>query len=77
VADVLFDDEPFPYRDYRIFRDETQMRDKLRRLADELKLNDDDREQLFIAARKWCACDRRLDPGMDPKDPDAKRLTVN
>jgi len=74
VADVVWDDWRPVSKDQVIFRDEIHMRDRLRKLADQLKLSDDDRKQLFIAAKKWCACDRRLDPTMHPDDPDAKRL---
>ena len=27
--------------------------------------------------RRWIVCDFRLDPTMDPADPDAKRLVAN
>src|SRR5262245_30944093 len=55
VADVVWDDWQPVSKDQVIFHDETHMRDRLRKLADQLKLSDDDRKQLFIAARKWCA----------------------
>jgi hypothetical protein len=58
-----------------LYRNEIELRDDFRRLADRLKLDDHDREQLFIAVQKWVVADHRLDPTMDPKDPDAKRLT--
>lgn len=45
-----------------------------RNLADRLKLNDADRLGLFAAIGKWLVCDYRLDPTMDPKDPDARRF---
>lgn len=48
---------------------------ELRRLADLCKLSDEDRRSLFSAAVKWLAADMRLDPTMDPRDPDAKRMT--
>lgn len=57
-----------------LYRSEIALRDDFRRLADRLKLNDQDREQLFIAVQKWVVADYRLDPTMDPQDPDAKRL---
>jgi hypothetical protein len=60
-----------------VFKSEEQMRGVFRKLADLMKLDDDDRVQMFIAVRKWCAADHRLDPTMDPNDPDAKRLTVH
>lgn len=59
---------------YVLYRNEIELRDDFRRLADRLRLSDQDREQLFIAVQKWVVADYRLDPAMDPKDPDAKRL---
>lgn len=57
-----------------LYRNEIDLRDDFRRLADELKLNDADRNTLFACVQKWVVCDFRLDPTFDPKDPDAKRL---
>jgi len=57
-----------------IYSSEIMLRDDFRRLADELKLNDADRVELFGAVKRWVVADRRLDPAMDPKDPDARRL---
>lgn len=37
---------------------------QLRRLADELKLPDDQREALFLAVRKWIANDERANLGL-------------
>lgn len=61
-------------KDFPIYRSEIEMRGDFRRLADGLKFNDTDRVQLFTALKNWVVADRRLDPTMDPKDPDAKRL---
>jgi hypothetical protein len=61
-------------KDFVVYRDETEMRDDFRKLADDLKLSDTDRRELFAALQKWVVADRRLDPAMDPKDPAAKRL---
>lgn len=60
-----------------LFRSETELRDHFRRLADDLKLDDRDRTEMFKCVQRWVVADYRLDPTMDPKDPDAKRLTVN
>lgn len=57
-----------------VFRDLRQMERKFRRLADGLKLSDQDRLELFTAVRRWVVADYRLDPTMDPADPDARRL---
>jgi hypothetical protein len=61
-------------KEMQIYRDELTMRDAFRFIADVVKLSDDDRLEMFIALQKWVVADRRLDPTMDPKDPDAKRL---
>lgn len=61
-------------RNYALYRDEIALRDDFRRLADELKLSDADRVELFGAVKRWVVADRRLDPNMDPRDPDAKRI---
>jgi len=60
-----------------IYANEIALRDEFRRLADQLKLCDADRVELFGAVKRWVVADRRLDPTMDPKDPDAKRLRLN
>lgn len=57
-----------------LFENEKHMEYHFRRLADRLKLSDADRWQLFSALKFWIVQDRRLDPAMDPADPDAKRL---
>src|SRR5262245_556628 len=61
-------------KDFALYRDETEMRDEFRRLADRLRLSDDDRMEMFKCVQRWVVADRRLDPTMDPRDPDAKRL---
>lgn len=57
-----------------LYRSERALRDDFRRLADVLKLDDAERIEMFAAVKRWVVADRRLDPTMDPKDPDAKRL---
>ncbi len=64
-------------KDAKVFDSKLQMRDAFRRLADHLKLSDPDRTELFKCVQRWVVADRRLDPTFDPKDPDAKRLTVH
>jgi len=56
------------------YASEIELRDDFRRLADKAKLTDAERIEMFEAIRKWIIQDRRLDPTMDPNDPDAKRL---
>jgi hypothetical protein len=76
VADVL-DKAGAIHKDMVLFKNEIQMRDSFRKLADRMKLNDADRIEMFKYAQRWVVADRRLDPNFDPRDPDAKRLTVH
>jgi hypothetical protein len=59
-----------------LFPSERRMEYEFRKLADKCKLDDDDRNELFVCLRKWVVCDYRLDPTMDYADPDAKRLVL-
>ena len=61
-------------KDMVLYRNEVALRNDFRRLADKIKLSDAERVELFAAVKNWVVADRRLDPTMDPKDPDAKRL---
>jgi hypothetical protein len=76
VADVV-DRGGLIKKDEVIFVSEQQMRDQFRKLADRLHLTDQDRIEMFKCAQRWVVADCRLDPNMDPKDPDAKRLVLN
>lgn len=73
VADVAMRDGRIA-KDAKIFASEIELRDEMRRLADRIKLSDADRVQFFAAVQKWVVADQRLDPTMNPMDPDAKRL---
>jgi len=64
-------------KNFVLFESELQMQGVFRRLADMMKLADSDRIEMFHAVQRWVVADRRLDPTMDPKDPDAKRLVLN
>jgi hypothetical protein len=75
-ADIIFDDQP-PMKLQPLYASEIHFRDAMRRIADQLKLSDADRIEMFDVAQRWIVCDFRLDPTMNPQDPDAKRLTVN
>ena len=59
-----------------VFKNEKEMETEFRRLADLVKLNDAERVEMFKMLRAWIVCDHRLDPTMNPADPDARR-TVN
>lgn len=73
VADMV-DKKGRINKDVVVFGSEIAMRDAFRRFADRLKLDDADRIELFKYAQRWVVADRRLDPNMDPRDPDARRL---
>jgi len=77
VADVVYGGDPVKSRDVVIFKDELSMRDMFRRLADHLRFSDRDRLEMFACLKRWCPSDMRIDPTMDPMDPDAKRLRVH
>jgi hypothetical protein len=76
VADIIRSDG-IRILNAALFKDEAQMQGAFRRLADDIKLNDADRIEFFRYAQKWIVADRRLDPTMNPHDPDAKRYAVN
>ncbi len=59
-----------------LFRSTKGMEREFRGFADRLELADDERIEMFEAIKRWVVADYRLDPHMDPADPDAKRLTV-
>lgn len=73
VADVVRDGGIIEKRAV-IFRSLDRLKGAFRRLADKLKLSDAERIELFAAVRRWVVADERIDPTMDPADPDAKRL---
>jgi hypothetical protein len=76
VAKVkLRDDELLPVEKV-IFTSTWEFVYELRDLADQVgvRLSDRERLEFFAAAKKWLGSDMRLDPTMDPRDPDAVRL---
>ncbi len=73
LADVVNNNDTIS-KDVCVYRNEIDLRDDFRRVADNLKLNDYDRKEMFMCVRKWVVADRRIDPTMDPQDPDAKRM---
>lgn len=76
VADVVWDGGLI-VKNMVLFKSLNALKNAFRRLADKMRLDDADRIAMFAAVRKWVVADTRLDPTMDPADPDAKRLTVN
>lgn len=73
VADVTTKDGRV-VKDVKVFDNDVRYRDEMRKLADRLKLTDQERLEFFTCVKRWLVADRRLDPTMDPMDPDAKRL---
>ena len=61
-------------KDMVVYRSDVEYRDAMRRLADRLKLSDQDRLEFFTCVKRWLVADRRLDPTMDYRDPDARRI---
>jgi hypothetical protein len=62
-------------KDMVVYRSDIAYRDAMRRLADRVKLDDQERLEFFTCVKRWLVADRRLDPSMDYADPDAKRLS--
>lgn len=60
-----------------VFTSERDFEYELRKLADRLKFSDKERTEFFACAKRWIVADFRLDPTMDPADPDAKRLVLH
>jgi len=56
-----------------LYEDEIELRDSFRRLADRAMVHGDERAEMFTAIRNWLVADYRLNPTMDPMDPDARR----
>lgn len=74
VADVVVKNDEQPKKRVVIFKSLRDMETRWRRVADRLRLDDADRVELFDAVKRWVVADYRLDPHMDPADPDARRL---
>jgi len=72
VADVILYDGAVKQTKV-IFASELDFQTEFRKLADALKLSDHERREMFAVAKRWVVADTRLDPMMDPRDPDAKR----
>lgn len=51
-----------------VFKSEREMEGEFRRLADRLKLSDDDRRELFGAVKRWIVCDYRINPNTGEKE---------
>lgn len=76
VADVAERDGTIS-KNQVIYQTDIAYRDEMRHLSDRLKLSDQDRAEFFTCVKRWLVADLRLDPAMDPMDPDAKHLTVH
>lgn len=66
VADMVHRDGRIE-KDRVIFASEAACQSAFRRIADELKLSDDDRRGLFAAVQKWIVADYRIDPNTGEK----------
>jgi hypothetical protein len=60
-----------------IFLDTEQLQNTFRHICDDMKLSDADRKEVFDYVRRWIVADFRLDPRMDPNDPDARRYVTH
>lgn len=76
MADVVVKDNRPRAKNVVLFRNITDMESRWRKLADEMHLTDDERVEMFSALKSWVVCDYRLDPAMNPLDPDARRLVA-
>lgn len=76
MADMIGKDGQF-FKNQQLFRNTRRMESAFRRVADEARLDDKQRVEFFEAVKRWVVCDYRLDPTMNPDDPDAKRLTIH
>lgn len=62
VADYLPFEGGLKLIDKVVFADTDDFQNELRKLADRVKLPDDDRVQFFTCAQNWIGADRRIDP---------------
>ena len=60
-----------------LFSDKRAMEAAFRKLADRLKLSDQERREMFGAVQRWIVCDYRINPRMDPRDPDASANAIH
>lgn len=74
IADIVFYPDYMPTRQVVIFKNVFEMETCWRRLADRIRCSDPDRLEMFAALKAWVVADMRLDPTMNPADPDARRL---
>jgi hypothetical protein len=74
VADIVARNGWERRRNTVLFLSLDDLKTQMRKVADTLKLNDVDRVEFFKCVQAWCMADHRLDPAMNPADPDAKRL---
>lgn len=65
------------YKNQALFKDTRHLETAMRNFADLLRLIDAERVEFFAAVKAWVVCDYRIDPNMDPADPDSRRLTVH
>lgn len=51
-----------------VFSSETALQNAFRHLADEVKLTDAERVEMFAVVKKWIICDYRIDPNTGMKE---------
>lgn len=76
MADMVTKDGQI-VKNQALFMNTRTMERAFRKLADALSLSDEERIAMFAAAKAWVVCDYRLDPNMDPADPEARRLVLH
>jgi hypothetical protein len=76
IADVVMKDDQPRSKNVVLFRNLADMESRWRSLADRLRFTDAERIELFAAVKAWVVADYRLDPMMNPMDPDARRLVA-
>ena len=74
VADAILFDGALRVRDKVIYMSTRDFETEMRKLADVARLDDAERVAFFTCTKNWIAADQRLDPTMNPADPDARRL---
>jgi len=73
VADTINRNGWALHRNTVLFGSSAHLQGMMRSLADDVALSDLERIEFFKCIHLWCPADHRLDPAMDPRDPDAKR----
>lgn len=76
IADVVLKDNQPATPNVVVFLGLEDLESRWRKFADRLGLTDAERVELFDAVKAWVVADYRIDPTMNPADPDARRLVA-